>query len=156
MPRDRSLLTLTVLCGVLALTAVLMIALGLPEQTLLQQRLLQLYSVPLSGALALGVVHLAGTLPTLNRATRVVLAATAAACVLGVAGMAVGLLLGLDGLLPAAQSVMWLSLGFALVWLVAQLPRRTDRRTFGLRPIDDQDGDDEHVGDPTADHERAE
>lgn len=153
MPRDRSLLTLTVLCGVLVLTAVLMIALGLPEQTLLQQRLLQLYSVPLSGALALAVVHLASRLPTLNRATRVVLAATAAACVLGVAGMAVGLLLGLDGLLPAAQSVMWLSLGFALIWLVAQLPRRSDRRTFGLRPIDDPDDADDDVRDPGTDRE---
>lgn len=155
MPRDRSLLTLTVLCGVLVLTAVLMIALGLPEQTLLQQRLLQLYSVPLSGALALAVVHLASRLPSLNRATRVVLAATAAACVLGVAGMAVGVLLGLDGLLPAAQSVMWLSLGFALIWLVAQLPRRSDRRTFGLRPIDDADDADDDVRDPGTDRETA-
>lgn len=155
MPRDRSLPTLAVLCGVLVLTAVLMIAFGLPEQTLLQQRLLQLYSVPLSGALALGVVHLTSKLPAVNPATRVVLTATGAACVLGVAGMAVGLLLGLDGLLPAAQAVMWLSLGFALVWLVAQLPRRSNHRTFGLRPIDDED-EDEDAGYPAAGHETAE
>ena len=153
MARDRSALTVGVLCAVLVLVAVLMIALGLPEQTLLQQRLLQLYSVPLSGALALGVVHLASRLPAVNTATRLVLGATAAACLLGVAGMAACLLLGLDGLLPAAQALMWLTLGFALVWLVAQLPRSTDRRTFGLRPIaeDDHDSDD-----PAADREAAE
>lgn len=147
MPHDRSTLTLGVLCALLVGVAVLMIAAGLPEQTLLQQRLLQLYSVPLSGALALGVVHLAGKLSSLNTATRVVLGVAAAACLLGVAGMAVGLLLGMDGLLPAAQAVMWLGLGFALLWLVAQLPRRTDRRTFGLRPIDEDADEDEDEDD---------
>lgn len=141
MPRDRSPLTLGLLGGFLVLVAVLMIAFGLPEQSLLQQRLLQLYSVPLSGALALGVVHLAGKLPRLSTATRLVLGVAAAACVLGVAGMAVGLLFGLDGLLPAGQAVTWLGLGFALLWLVAQLPRRTDRRTFGLRPVEDDTED---------------
>lgn len=143
MPRDRSTLTVSVLCGVLVLLAVVMIAVGLPEQTLLQQRLLQLYSVPLSGALALGVVHLAGRLPGLDRATRIVLAVAAAVTALGVAAMAVGLLIGLDALLPLAQAAMWLSLGFALLWLVGQLPRGTGgRRTFGLRPIEDDDDED--------------
>lgn len=139
MPRDRSTLTVAVLSSVLVLAAVLMIAIGLPERTLLQQRLLQLYSVPLSGALALGVVHLAGRLPRLERATRIVLGVTAAAGALGVAGMAVGLLAGPEALIPASQAIMWLSLGFALLWLVARLPRRAGRaRTFGLRPIDDE------------------
>ncbi|MFT4218859.1 MAG: hypothetical protein QM619_17010 [Micropruina sp.] len=139
MSRDRSLLTLGVLCGLLVLAAVAMIAVGLPEQTLLQQRLLQLYSVPLSGALALAVVHLAGRLPELSRPTKVVLGVSVGACVVGVAGMAVGLVAGLDALLPAGQAITWLGLGFALIWLVAQLPRRTDHRTFGLRPIDPED-----------------
>lgn len=142
MPRDRSALTVAVLCGVLVLLAVVMIAVGLPEQTLLQQRLLQLYSVPVSGALALGVVHLAGRLPGLDRGSRIVLVASATVTALGVAVMAVGLLTGQDGLLPLAQAAMWLCLGFALLWLVGRLPRRTgSRRTFGLRPIDDE-GDD--------------
>lgn len=142
MPRDRSTLTVGVLCGVLVVAAVVMIALGLPEQTLLQQRLLQLYSVPLSGALALGVVHAASRLPSLTAATRVVLAVAAAASALGVAGMAAGVLLGLDVLLPAAQAIIWLSLGFALLWLVGQVPRRSERRTFGLRPVDDDPDED--------------
>lgn len=141
MPRDRSTLTVGVLAGVLVLAAVLMIAFGLPEQTLLQQRLLQLYSVPLSGALALGVVHLAGKLPSLSGATRVVLGVTAAAALLGVVLMAAGILLGVLELLPLGQALMWLTLGFALLWLVAQLPRKEDGRTFGLRPIDDDDED---------------
>lgn len=141
MPRDRSTLTVGVLAGVLVLAAVLMIAFGLPEQTLLQQRLLQLYSVPLSGALALGVVHLAGKLPSLSGATKVVLGVTAAAALLGVVLMAAGILLGVPELLPLGQALMWLTLGFALLWLVAQLPRKQDGRTFGLRPIDDDDED---------------
>ena len=37
MPRDRSSLTLGVLVGLLVLVSVLMIAFGLPEQTLLQR-----------------------------------------------------------------------------------------------------------------------
>ena len=78
MPRDRSSLTLGVLVGLLVLVSVLMIAFGLPEQTLLQRRLLQLYSVPLSGALALGVMHVLGRLPQLTTATRVVLVVAAA------------------------------------------------------------------------------
>ncbi|MFT4295095.1 MAG: hypothetical protein QM582_06755 [Micropruina sp.] len=144
MPRDRSALTLGVLCGVLVLAAVLMIAFGLPEQTLLQHRLLQLYSVPLSGALALGVVHVAGRLPRLTGPTRVMLGVATAAGVLGVAGMAIGVLTGLDALLPASQAVTWLGLGFALLWLVAQLPRRAGAgRTFGLRPVDDDTEDDD-------------
>lgn len=143
MPQDRSLVTVVVLSGVLVLVAVVMIGFGLPEQTLLQRRLLQLYSVPLSGALALGVVHVAGRLPSLTGPTRVVLAVAAAASVLGVAAMAAGLLTGLDTLVPLGQAVMWLSLGSALLWLVSRLPRRSEgRRTFGLRPIDDEtDGD---------------
>lgn len=140
MPQDRSLVTVVVLSGVLVLVAVVMIAVGLPEQTLLQRRLLQLYSVPLSGALALGVVHVAGRLPSITGTTRVVLIVAAAASVLGVAAMAAGLLTGLDALIPLGQAVMWLGLGSALLWLVSQLPRRTEgRRTFGLRPIDDED-----------------
>ena len=63
MAQDRSPFTAGILAGLLVVAAVLMIAFGLPEQTLLQRRLLQLYSVPLSGALALGVVHLLGKLP---------------------------------------------------------------------------------------------
>lgn len=144
VPRDRSTLTLAVLSGVLVLAAVLMIAIGLPEQTLLQRRLLQLYSVPLSGALALGVVHAAGRLPELDHRTRLVLVVAAVSSGLSVAGMAAGLLLGQDVLLPASQALIWLSLGFALLWLVARLPRRNHRRTFGLRPIDD----DEEPGEP--------
>ena len=66
MLRDRSTLTVGVLSALLVVVAVAMIALGLPEQTLLQRRLLQLYSVPLSGALALGVVHLLGKLPSVD------------------------------------------------------------------------------------------
>ena len=134
MPRDRSTLTVAVLSTVLVLAAVLMIAAGLPERTLLQRRLLQLYSVPLSGALALGVVHVAGRLQHLDRRTRLVLGVAAGASLLGVAGMAAGLLLSQDALLPASQAISWLSLGFALLWVVAQLPGRDDGRTFGGRP----------------------
>lgn len=141
MPSDRSTLTVGALAGLLVLAAVLMIAFGLPEQTLLQQRLLQLYSVPLSGALALGVVHLAGRLPALSGGTKIVLGVTGVAALLGVALMAAGILLGVPELLPLGQALMWLTLGFALLWLVAQLPRRQDGRTFGLRPIDDDDAD---------------
>jgi len=142
VPRDRSTLTVGVLAGLLVLAAVAMIAFGLPEQTLLQQRMLQLYSVPLSGALALGVVHLASRLQTVTGATRVVLAIAAAASLIGVALMAAGLLLGLEGLLPLGQALMWLTLGAALLWVVAQLPRRREGRTFGLRPIDDEGDED--------------
>ena len=39
------------------------------------------------------------------------------------------------------QALMWLSLGFALLYLVGQLPRRREGRTFGLRPVDDDDED---------------
>lgn len=144
MPQDRSSITVLALCGLLVLAAVAMIAIGLPEQSLLQQRLLQLYSVPLSGALALGVVHLASKLPSLTPATRAVLIGAAAASLLGVAAMAAGLFTGLDALIPLGQAAMWLSLGFAMLWVVAQLPRHSDgRRTFGLRPIDDEDDADE-------------
>ena len=140
MPEDRSTITVIALAGLLVLTSVLMIAFGLPEQTLLQHRLLQLYSIPISGALALGVIHVATRLPTIDRATRIVLAGAGVASALGVGMMAAGLMLGLDALFPLAQALMWLSLGFALLWLVAHLPRSEgDRRTFGLRPIDDED-----------------
>jgi len=54
--------------------------------------------------------------------------------------MAFGLILGIEALLPLAQALMWLTLGFALLWLVARLPRKqSDSRTFGLRPIDEDD-----------------
>lgn len=139
MPEDRSTTTVIVLAGLLVLTSVLMIAFGLPEQTLLQQRLLQLYSVPISGALALGVAHVATRLPAIDRATRVVLVGAGVASAVGVGIMAMGLVLGLDALFPLAQALMWLSLGFALLWLVARLPRRQRGRTFGLRPIDDDE-----------------
>ncbi len=140
MPADRSSITVLTLSGVLVLVSVAMIAIGLPEQNLVQHRLLQLYSVPLSGALALGVAHLATRLPKVDRATRVVLAAAAAASALGVGLMAFGLILGIEALLPLAQALMWLTLGFALLWLVARLPRKQgDSRTFGLRPIDEDD-----------------
>lgn len=142
MLRDRSTLTVGVLSALLVVVAVAMIALGLPEQTLLQRRLLQLYSVPLSGALALGMVHLLGKLPSVNAATRTVLVIAAVASAVGVALMAVGLLLGLDALLPLGQALTWLTLGFALLWVVAQLPRRSSERTFGLRPVDDETVDD--------------
>jgi len=138
VPRDRSNLTVAVLCGLLVLASVTMIALGLPEQTLLQIRLLQLYSVPLSGALALGVVHLTTQVPTVTPATRVVLVIAAVGTVLGVVLMMVGLVGGWDALLPLGQALTWLTLGFALLWLVAQLPRRAGERTFGLQPIDEE------------------
>ncbi len=143
MAQDRSPLTAGILAGLLVVAAVLMIAFGLPEQTLLQRRLLQLYSVPLSGALALGVVHLLGKLPALSRGTNVVLAVAAASSVVGVAVMAAGIVLGLDALLPLGQSLIWLTLGFALLWVVGQLPRSSTGRTFGLRPIDEDEPADE-------------
>lgn len=143
MTQDRSALTVGILAGLLVVAAVLMIALGLPEQTLLQRRLLQLYSVPLSGALALAVVHLLGRLPSVSRGTKVVLTLTAAASVLGVAAMAAGIVLGLDALLPLGQALIWLTLGFALLWVVSQLPRDNAGRTFGLRPIDEDEAVDQ-------------
>ena len=140
MPEQHSPVTVIVLASLLVLTSVLMIAFGLPEQTPLQQRLLQLYSIPASGALALGVVHLATRLPTIDRATRVVLVVSAAASAVGIVLIIAGLVLGLDALFPLAQALMWLSLGFALLWLVARQPRvETSGRTFGLRPIDDDE-----------------
>lgn len=141
MPRDRSSLLIGVVCGVLVLVAVVMIAVGLPEQTLLQTRLLQLYSVPLSAALTLGVVHLTSRLPSVNRVTRLVLLGCGLVALVGVGVMAAALVLGQPGLLPLGQSVTWLSLGAALLWVVGQFPRRADgqARTFGLRPIDEDD-----------------
>ena len=140
MPADRSSITVLTLSGVLVLVSVAMIAIGLPEQNLVQHRLLQRDSVPLSGALALGVAHLATKLPKVARATLVVLAAAAAASAVGVGLMAFGLILGIEALLPLAQALMWLTLGFALLWVVARLPRKQgDSRTFGLRPIDEDD-----------------
>ena len=65
----------------------------------------------------------------------------AAATGAGVLAMAVGLFTGLDALLPLGQALMWLSLGSALLYLVGQLPRRREGRTFGLRPVDDDDED---------------
>lgn len=132
-PADRFLSdrAVGVLCGLLTVAGVAMIALGLPEQTLLQRRMLQLYSVPLSGALALGVVHLTAKLPAIDRATGRVLAIAGGATLLGVVLIGAGVLLGVDGLLPPGQALMWLSLGFALVWVVRGLPRRRGR-TFGL------------------------
>ena len=94
-----------------------------------------------TGALALGVMHVLGRLPQLTTATRVVLVVAAAVTVAGVLAMAVGLFTGLDALLPLGQALMWLSLGFALLYLVGQLPRRREGRTFGLRPVDDDDED---------------
>lgn len=142
VPQQRSTLTVGVLAGLLVLVSVAMIAFGLPEQTLVQRRLLQLYSVPLSGALALGVVHLLGRLPALDDATRAVLVVAALANLVGVALMALGLLVGPDGLLPLGQALMWLTLGLALFRVVARLPRR-DGRAFGLRPIESDDDRDE-------------
>jgi hypothetical protein len=130
--------TVAVLCGVLVLVSVTMIALGLPEQTLLQIRLLQLYSVPLSGALALGVVHLNMKLPTVTAATRVVLGIAAFGTALGLLLMLVGLIGSWDALLPLGQVLTWLTLGFALVWLAAHVPRSADSRTFELQPVDEE------------------
>ena len=138
MPPDRSNVTVAVLCGLLVLVSVTMIAFGLPEQTLLQIRLLQLYSVPLSGALALGVVHLTTKVPTVTSATRVVLGIAASGTALGLVLMLIGLIGGWEALLPLGQSLTWLTLGFALVWLVAQLPRPTGERTFELQPVDEE------------------
>ncbi|MFT3861783.1 hypothetical protein [Micropruina sp.] len=138
MPRDRSTLTVCVLAGLLVLVAVLMITLGLPEQTLLQHRLLQMYSVPLSGALGLGVAHLTTRLSPIDGATRIVLVVAVAATALGVGLMAAGVILDVDGLLPLGQALIWLALGFAVLWLVAKLPPRKGGRSFDLRPVDDE------------------
>lgn len=146
MPPDRSALTVAVLCGALVLAAVIMIAVGLPEQTVLQSRLLQLYSVPVSGALALGVVHLAARLPQIGRRTRAVLVGAGVAAAVGVALMTAGLLAGLDALLPLGQALSWLGLGFALLWVVGQRPKRDeDVRTFGLAPIAEDEEREEEV-----------
>ncbi|QLQ16468.1 MAG: hypothetical protein HZY73_13300 [Micropruina sp.] len=48
-----------VLCGLLVVVSVVMIVVGLPEASLFQRRLLELSGVPLAGATALLIVHLA-------------------------------------------------------------------------------------------------
>lgn len=138
MPQDSSPRSVAVLVTLLVIVGVVMIAVGLPEQTLLQRRLLQLYSVPLSGALALSVLHLVGQVPP-RPANRLVLVVVGIANLFGLLLLTAGILFELDGLLPLGQAVMWLSLGSALIWFWPQVPRRPVGRTFGLRPIDDEE-----------------
>ena len=108
MPLERSTLTVGVLAGLLVLAAVAMIAFGLPEQSLLQLRMLQLYSVPLSGALALGVVHLVSRLQTVAGATRIVLAIAAGA------GLGSGALIEDNTVRSASSALTNLRVGYRL------------------------------------------
>lgn len=127
----HGLLPLVLGCAALVIASVTMIILGLPEATLLQRRMLELSSVPLSGAVALAVVHLGQRCLPLRPATRLVLRLTGGLAAGGVLLMLASYLAAAPPLVHLGQAMLWSGLGFALVQVTLALPRPAGR-TFEL------------------------
>lgn len=113
-----------------------MVLLGLPEATPAQTVILELSSLPLSAALALGVWTLAGRLRPWSAATRGLLGAAAIAVAAGLVLIALAYATGPRTLVHLGQSVIWLALLAALLVVVARLPRARASR-FQLLEDDD-------------------
>lgn len=112
-----------VLCGLLVVVSVVMIVVGLPEASLFQRRLLELSGVPLAGATALLIVHLAQELHPLPRRTRTTFALAGVTVGLGIVVMLLAYLFGW-GTIHLGQTVVWVGLGIALIHVLLVRPKR--------------------------------
>jgi len=113
-----------------------MVLLGLPEATPTQTVLLELSSLPLSAALALGVWTVAGRLRPWSPVTRWALTAAGVAVATGLGLIATAYLAGPRTLVHLGQTVVWLSLLAAMLYVIARSPRRQASR-FRLIEEDD-------------------
>ena len=111
------------LCGLLVVVSVVMIVVGLPEASLFQRRLLELSGVPLAGATALLIVHLAQELDPLPRRTRTTFALAGVTVGLGIVVMLLAYLFGW-GTIHLGQTVVWVGLGIALIHVLLVRPKR--------------------------------
>ncbi|MFZ1411396.1 MAG: hypothetical protein WAS07_08060 [Micropruina sp.] len=122
--------------ALLVTASVAMIVLGLPEATVLQRRMLELSSVPLSGAVALILVHLVLRCLPLRPFTRLALGLAGGVATIGVLLMLASYLTGNPPLVHAGQALLWSGLGLALVLVTAALPKRAGS-TFALEESDE-------------------
>ncbi len=128
-----------------------MVLIGLPESNPVQSVLLELSSLPLSFAVAVGIVILQRrTVRPMGRRTRVVLLTGLALIALGLLLMIWAYLPGPRGLVHTGQLLIWLGLLAALLVVIRRLPRRVHSSYHVLESDDEAAG----VGDP-ADRDQA-
>ncbi|MEE9964631.1 MAG: hypothetical protein K4304_06010 [Propionicimonas sp.] len=117
------IVVLGLIAGLGVLTSIVMVVVGLPEQTASQQLMLELGSLPLSVALA------AGNLILLERAVRRpglrgrrALIGGALVSAVGLAVVAVALMIGQGGVVQFGQLLIFLGLGLVLLVAIRLQP----------------------------------
>ena len=127
------------------IVSVAMVVIGYPEANAVQTVLLELSSLPLSFALAVGIVIIGQRVENpLGQRTRTVLITGLALIALGVLLMIWAYLPGPRDLVHAGQALIWLGLLAALLVTIRRLPRR---RLASYHVLED-DLDDEGVEEP--------
>ena len=127
------------------LISVAMVVIGYPEANEVQTVLLELSSLPLSFAVAVGIVILGRRVDRpLGRRTRMVLLAGLGLIALGIIVMIWAYLPGPRELVHIGQLLVWVGLLAALLVTIRRLPRRRISRYH----VVERDEDDEGVEDP--------
>jgi hypothetical protein len=127
------------------IVSIAMVVIGYPEANAIQTVLLELSSLPLSFAVAVGIVILGHRVERpLGRRTRAVLLTGLGLIALGVVLMIWAYLPGPRELVHLGQILVWLGLLAALLVTIRRLPRR---RFTSYHVIDDE-ADDEGVEEP--------
>lgn len=128
------------------IVSVAMVVIGYPEANGVQTVLLELSSLPLSVAVAVGIVILGRRVERhLGQRTRIVLLAGLGFIALGVMMMIWAYLPGPRELVHVGQLLVWIGLLAALLATIRRLPRRR----FSRYHVVEGDEDDEGVDDPT-------
>ena len=127
------------------IVSVAMVVIGYPEANAVQTVLLELSSLPLSFAVAVGIVILGRRVDRpLGRRTRMVLLAGLGFITLGMIMMIRAYLPGPRELVHIGQLLVWVGLLAALLVTIRRLPRRRISRYH----VVERDEDDEGVEDP--------
>ena len=127
------------------IVSVAMVVIGYPEANAVQTVLLELSSLPLSFAVAVGIVILGRRVDRpLGRRTRMVLLAGLGLIALGMIMMIWAYLPGPRELVHIGQLLVWVGLLAALLVTIRRLPRRRISRYH----VVERDEDDEGVEDP--------
>ena len=127
------------------IVSVAMVVIGYPEANAVQTVLLELSSLPLSFAVAVGIVILGRRVDRpLGRRTRMVLLAGLGLIALGMIVMIWAYLPGPRELVHIGQLLVWVGLLAALLVTIRRLPRRRISRYH----VVERDEDDEGVEDP--------
>ena len=138
----------TVLLPALAVAGVIvsvaMVVIGYPEANGIQTVLLELSSLPLSFAVAVGIVVLdRRAVRPLGRRTQVVLLTGLGFIALGLLMMMWAYLPGPRELVHIGQLLVWIGLFAGLLVTIRRLPRRPFTSYHGIeRDTDDEDGED--------------